>query len=218
MPHVIGGKQVYGLSRVGLKGKIIIPKEAFEDYKIRRNGTVVLISRSRLSNGFDLTTPELIKKSRPLQGIFKDNPELERLGVKEGRTIDYQNKMYCWVKVNRDFSITIPIVTLAKLGLQAGDLIPSVGGNNLLLLFPAKGPIVTMAQKSSEVGIYEDRGESAKIQAAKTRKIKRGTARRDILNRRKSEAKTAKKQKDEEGEEETLRIGLISTKFRRRKR
>ena len=82
-----------------------------------------------------------------------------------------------------------------------------------MLQFPAKGPIARNAQKSSELGIYEDRAESAKIKAAAERRSEKEAARREIL-KKKGEAKRATK----EDEPETMSIGGVSARFRRRKK
>jgi bifunctional DNA-binding transcriptional regulator/antitoxin component of YhaV-PrlF toxin-antitoxin module len=216
MPHVIGGKQVYGLSRVGMKGKIIIPKEALDDYGLKPNMVAILISGTRLSGGFELTTPKIIDKSPPMKKIFADNPRLSKLQIKEGTTIESGGKSYCWVKVNRDNSITIPPSTLSKFQLKPGDLIPSVGGNYLQLHFPSKGPTVQKSRTSSQLGIYEDRSEKARMAAAKKRKVAPRSKAADIKTR-KSESKTKKTAPKEEEKEETARFGVMSLRYKRKR-
>ncbi|MEW6558549.1 MAG: hypothetical protein AB1349_14565, partial [Elusimicrobiota bacterium] len=62
MPRIAkGGKYVFGWSKVGKIGRIVIPKEAMKEYKFEVRERVILMSGSRRSGGFGITTLSLLK-------------------------------------------------------------------------------------------------------------------------------------------------------------
>jgi len=76
MPRLVkGGKHVYGWSEVGTAGNIADHDEALEEYNLKTPCNVVLLSGSKRSGGFALTTATLLKNSR-IYAILDGNPRL----------------------------------------------------------------------------------------------------------------------------------------------
>ncbi len=48
------GKYAYGWSKVGEDGRIKIPPEALKEYELKNHENVLMMSRHKLSGGFDL--------------------------------------------------------------------------------------------------------------------------------------------------------------------
>ena len=64
MPQLVkGDKHVYGWSEVGATGKVAVPDEALAEYNFTAPRKVFLLSGSKRSGGFSLTTPSLLKNS-----------------------------------------------------------------------------------------------------------------------------------------------------------
>ncbi len=155
MPRIVkGGKYVYGWSKVGDRGKIVIPKEAIEEYNLMAYKNVILIPGSKRSGGFGLTTVGLLKNS-PLAVILDKNPQLAEFQVSEGKAIEIRGKTYCWVRMHNDGSITVPVEALKRYGINPGDRLLSVRGSNIAIGFPVRGPIIEEAKKHSEIELFE---------------------------------------------------------------
>jgi bifunctional DNA-binding transcriptional regulator/antitoxin component of YhaV-PrlF toxin-antitoxin module len=153
MPQLVkGGKHVFSWSKVGNKGKIVIPSEAFIEYNLIAGENVILISGSKTSGGFGLTKYESLKESK-LSVLLHRCPELAEFRIPEGTAIKYEGRTYCWVTISA-MSLTVPIETLAQFGIKPGDRLLAVRGSGLALGFIVRGPIVEEAKKHPEIEIY----------------------------------------------------------------
>jgi len=156
MPKFVkGAKHVYGWSKVGSKGKILIPKEAMKEYNLGTTKKAILIPSSRRSGGFGLATKESLEKSPLINVILDEKPELVDFGGVEGEFIEINGRPYCWVTINKDGSINIPDETLKRYGINPGEELLSVRGSHLALGFISKGPIIEEAKKHNELELFE---------------------------------------------------------------
>jgi bifunctional DNA-binding transcriptional regulator/antitoxin component of YhaV-PrlF toxin-antitoxin module len=155
MPQIVkGGKYIFGWSRVGDKGEIRIPPEALQEYDLERCENLILIPGSKRSGGFGLTSIEKFKKS-PLGSVLEKNPQLATFQVPEGNALEIDKKTYCWVKQDNSGAIIVPLVTLKKYGISAGDFLLVVRGSHLAVGFIVKGPIVEEAKNHPEIQRFE---------------------------------------------------------------
>ncbi len=61
MPQIArGGKNVFGWSKVGIDGKIVIPPEAIEEYSLNEDDRTILIPGSKTSGGFGLSSKRIL--------------------------------------------------------------------------------------------------------------------------------------------------------------
>ena len=75
MPRLVkGGKFVYGLSRIGPEGTIVIPPQAMKEYQYAAGDRVIFMSGSRKSGGFGLTQKRLLEKSE-LRALVEKLPD-----------------------------------------------------------------------------------------------------------------------------------------------
>jgi hypothetical protein len=151
---VKGGKHVYGWSEVSATGKVAVPDEALAEYNLQVPGKVILLSGSARSGGFALTTASLLKNSvlaRPLN----ENPKMANFQVLEGETITVAGKPYCWVTLNSDGCITVPLKTLKQYGVNAGVGLLSVRGSRFALAFCVKGPLIEEAKKHPNLALFK---------------------------------------------------------------
>lgn len=147
LPQLVkSGKHAYGWSEVSATGKVAVPDDALAEYNLTLPCKVFLMSGSKRSGGFAVTTSSLLENSvllRPLD----DNPQLASFQLPEGEVITVAGKPYCWVTLNTDGCITVPLKTLKQYGVQAGDRLLSVRGSCFALAFCVKGPIIEEAKK-----------------------------------------------------------------------
>jgi len=151
---VKGGKHVYGWSEVDTAGKIAVPTEALEEYNLKAPCKIFLLSGSKRSGGFALTTAALLKNSR-LYAILDENPRLAEFQYPEGKTITIAGKPCCWVKLTADGCIAVPLETLKKYGVNPGDLLLSVRGSRYALAFCVKGPLIAETKKHSNLTLFQ---------------------------------------------------------------
>ena len=76
MPQLVkGGKHTFGWSKVSESGKISIPPDAYDEYNFSIEKNAYLLSGSKKSGGFGLTTLNLLQAS-PFSDVLIDHPEL----------------------------------------------------------------------------------------------------------------------------------------------
>ena len=154
MPQLLkGGKNAFAWSEVSEGGRIVIPPDAFTEYHFIDGENVILMSGSKKSGGFGLTTLELLEKS-PISGILSAYPELAEYKITEGEAIDFNSKIYCWVPICNK-SIIVPFDTLQMYGIRKGDFLLTVRGSNLALGFIVRGPIIEEAKRHPELEVFK---------------------------------------------------------------
>jgi bifunctional DNA-binding transcriptional regulator/antitoxin component of YhaV-PrlF toxin-antitoxin module len=155
MPQLArGGKYVFGWSKVGKTGKIVIPSEAMEEYKLHDWDRVILMSGSRRSGGFGVTTPSLLRRS-PLSSILSQVPGLGRFQMPEGRAVTIEGRAFCWATIQEGGRITLPAATLREYEIREEDLLLTVKGSHLALGFALKGPLVEEALEHRHIEVFE---------------------------------------------------------------
>lgn len=154
MPQLVkGGKHVYGWSKVGPNGRIVVPNEAIIEYGFETVSKVILMPASKRSGGFALTTPSLLKNSQ-LSVILDREPRLAEFQLHEGETVTIGARLYCWVKLNNE-KFTVPVQTLKEYGVNVGNKLLSVRGSSLALSFVVKGPLIEEAKKHPNLATFK---------------------------------------------------------------
>jgi len=149
-----GGKYVYGWSKVGETGRIAIPKEAMDEYRLNERDKVILMSGSRRSAGFALTTPDLLRGS-PLSAVLRRFPRLRTFQMPEARTVRLEGRAFCWTTIEEGGYIALPEQTLRDYEILPGDRLLTVRGSDLALGFVLRGPIMDEAALHPELEVFE---------------------------------------------------------------
>jgi bifunctional DNA-binding transcriptional regulator/antitoxin component of YhaV-PrlF toxin-antitoxin module len=150
MPQLVkGGKYVFGWSRVGDHGRIVIPPEALEEYGLVESEKLILIPGSRTSGGFGLASQESQRNS-PLRTVAEINLNME---IPQGEVVEYRGKPYCRVELSNG-SITVPPGTLERYGVGCGDRLLVIRGSGLAVGFAVRGPIVAEARGHPELKVF----------------------------------------------------------------
>jgi bifunctional DNA-binding transcriptional regulator/antitoxin component of YhaV-PrlF toxin-antitoxin module len=155
MPQLTrGGKYVFGWSKVGNTGRIVIPREAMEDYKLHDWDRVILMSGSRRSGGFGMTRPSLLRRS-PLSPVLSRVPGLANFQMPEGKAVRIEGRAFCWTTIQKGGYITLPAETLRGYEIVEGDRLLSVRGSHLALGFARKGLLVEEALEHPDLEVFE---------------------------------------------------------------
>lgn len=155
MPQLArGGEFVFGWSKVSDKGKIPLPPEAMEAYGLKKFDKVILMSGSRRSGGFAVSTPALLAGS-PLAAGLNRFPRLRTFQMPEGRVVRVEGRPLCWTSIDEDGSITLPYETLREYEILPGDRLLTVRGSGLALGFALRGPLVDEALTHTEIEVFE---------------------------------------------------------------
>ena len=155
MPQLVrGDKYVYGWSKVSDSGRIVIPPEAMEEYGLKEHDKVILMSGSRRSGGFAVTTPGLLGGS-PLSAVLQRFPRLRTFQMPPARVVRVEGRPLCWTSIEEDGSVTLPYETLREYEIVPGDRLLTVRGSGLALGFALRGPLVDEALTHTEIEVFE---------------------------------------------------------------
>jgi bifunctional DNA-binding transcriptional regulator/antitoxin component of YhaV-PrlF toxin-antitoxin module len=154
VPQLVkGGKHAFGWSRVGDAGRIVIPPEALEEYRLEESEKVILVPGSQTSGGFGLGSLERVSRSR-LGVVVDGHSQSEEFRESEGEVIEYGGKPHCWVRLQGG-GVTVPPGTLERYGVRVGDPLLVIRGSGLAVGFAVRGPIVEEAEKHRELEVFE---------------------------------------------------------------
>ncbi|MBN2399672.1 MAG: hypothetical protein JXI33_04955 [Candidatus Aminicenantes bacterium] len=153
MPQLVkGGKHVFGWSRVGLTGCIVVPPAAWDEYGLKQSAKMILMPGSRTSGGFGLAAPESLGRS-PLAAVVAAPNGLWNFQVPEGVSVEFSGRPYAWITLG-DGSLRVPPPALAKFGIEVGSRLLVVRGSGRALGFAVRGPIVEEAGKHPDLEIF----------------------------------------------------------------
>ena len=155
MPSLVkGGKYVFGWSRVGEEGNIAIPPEAIEEYGLKDAAKVILMSGSKESGGFGLTTMKLLRNTS-IGAVLEEDMRLSRFEATEGEAVGIGSRTYCWVSMQDNGVFSVPLKTLIDYGIEPRDKLLVVRGSGRALGFIVRGLIVDEAERHEEIEIFE---------------------------------------------------------------
>ena len=124
-----GGKYVYGWSRVNSDMKLCLPPELVKEYGLNdTEDIVILMSSSKTSGGFCVTSMKKIRKSA-LSHIIDRNPILKEKN-KQYFIITYKNRVYVSVQFENNI-VKLSSNILKKFDVNVGDNLLLVRGSNI---------------------------------------------------------------------------------------
>jgi ribosomal protein L24 len=154
MPQIAkGGKYIFGWSLVRDDGRIQIPGEAQEEYHLIPGENVILISGSKTTGGFIVSTKAAIHHSK-LSIIFKDLPKLAEYQIPKGEAVKYKGRLYGWTCVIPGGSLKLSNTTLATFGVNHGDRLLVIRGSHMGFAMGVKGPIIEAARQHPEIVVF----------------------------------------------------------------
>jgi len=154
MPQLVkGGKYVFGWTIVYPDGSILIPHEAKEEYNFIKGDKLIIMSGSKTSRGFAITTINKILNT-PLLNRIKQFPELYLYRKLENGYLAYKENIYTWSTLNSNGYFTIPPDVIQKFFVRPGDKLLVGRGSGLALAFIKQGTIINEAMKHPELQIF----------------------------------------------------------------
>jgi hypothetical protein len=155
MPQLIkGGKYVFGWTFVHPDGTIIIPPEAQEEYNFKPGENLIVMSGSKTSRGFAITTINKILHT-PILNRLKQFPMLYSFRrLKNGYVADGW-KIYTWTTLDAGGCFIIHPDILQKYSVKPGDKLIAGRGSRLALAFIKQGTIINEALKHPELQIFK---------------------------------------------------------------
>jgi hypothetical protein len=154
MPQLVkGGKHAFGWSPVGDDGEVALPPDALKEYGFSEVQEVILMPGSRTSGGFVVVAQDALQASR-LGGFLKGVLEPGGLSGAEGAIYRAGGRVFYRIML-RGGRMRIPLETLERFGVKAGDKLLAVRGSGLGLALVVRGPIVREAGKHRELAVFE---------------------------------------------------------------
>jgi hypothetical protein len=169
MPQLVkGGKWVYGWSIVDMDCRVPVPEDAREEYGLALQEDVLVMSGSRSSKGFAVTTTELLSGTpfqRHFEGYleFLDYYEKNSTTGKHQRAVFTQKgKILSRVFLDERCCLHMWRALLEQYGVSPFGRLLVIRGSGIALGYIVKGPIVKEAGKHPNIRTFEN-GEDATI-------------------------------------------------------
>ncbi len=146
MPQMTkGGKYIFGWSEIGENGELIFPIMAVEEYKLKKEDYIYIISGSKQTGGFCVLTEPLLSNSK-LKNILEENPNLADRSLREGELILYKGRKYAWLTL-KDNSIHLSNQLMKDLEIKVGDRLLSIRSSNIAFTMGVRGSLIDKANK-----------------------------------------------------------------------
>lgn len=139
-----GGKFVFGQSVIRPDGRVQLPPQAVDEYRIALEGKVYLFTGSKITGGFCVTRQGLLLSSK-LSHILTETPVLLHYAVPDGAFVPYKGRAYCWTSVSASGEVLLTEEMLTFLHLKPGMRLLSVCSSDIAFTMGAKGPLLEKA-------------------------------------------------------------------------
>jgi len=154
MPQLVkGGKHVFGWSIIKKEGTIKIPDDAYEEYGFKHGEKLIIMSASKRSGGFGLSSIKLLNNT-PIGNSLKKINRLYNFQIPEGEVIENGKRSYSWVKLCKNRTIKLSERILRSFSVDKSSKLLVARGSGLALGFISKGPIFEEALKHSTLKTY----------------------------------------------------------------
>ena len=144
MPQITkGGKYIFGWSKISKNGELTFPRMAVEEYKLKEEQYVYIVSGSKQTGGFCVMTETLLSHST-LKNILKNNPSLAERYLGEGELIVYKGRKYGWLSLNED-TVHLSDNLMKILDIKTGDKLLAIRSSNIAFTMGKKGELIDRA-------------------------------------------------------------------------
>ena len=139
-----GGKFIFGESEIHSDGRVQLPSQAVDEYRIASEGKVYLFTGSKMTGGSCVTRRGLLLPSM-LGHILTETPELLQYEVPDGTFLPYKGRSYCWTAISASGEITLTEEMMAFLHLEPEMRLLSIRSSDIDFTMGAKGPLLEKA-------------------------------------------------------------------------
>ncbi len=145
MPQINkGGKFIFGESAIRPDGRVQLPPEAVNEYRIASEGKVYLFAGSKITGGFCVTRQGLLLPSK-LGHILTKTLSLLYYEVPDGTFVPCKGRAYCWTVISASGEITLTEEMMAFLHLKPEMRLLSIRSSDIAFTMGAKGPLLEKA-------------------------------------------------------------------------
>ena len=153
MPQMTkGGKYIFGWSEIGENGELIFPIIAVEEYKLKKEDYIYIVSGSKQTGGFCVLTEPLLSNSK-LKNILEENPNLADRSLREGELITYKGRKYGWLVLNKS-AVYLSDDLMKMLEIKVGDKLLAIRSSDIAFTMGVKGRLIEKA--NGYQGIIEE--------------------------------------------------------------
>lgn len=146
MPQISkGGKYIFGWSRIREDGTVTFPQMAVDEYGLKEETHIYIVSGSKQTGGFCVMTEPLFSNSK-LKNILKENPSLAGRSLKEGELISYKGRKYGWLALKEN-TVHLPESLLKILEIKIGDTLLSIRSSDIAFTMGVKGRLIDKAHE-----------------------------------------------------------------------
>lgn len=132
-----GGKFVFGLSELHGDLSVVIPPQAFKEYHVEEDDSLIIFTGSKSSGGFCVTSERMLGQSE-LSKILAEEPSLRN---PESEWMAYKGRKYRAVKRNGSM-VLLTEEDLRTLGITIGDILMCVRSSDIAFTFMHHGPLM----------------------------------------------------------------------------
>ena len=144
MPQMTkGGKYIFGWSRIRVNGELIFPRMAVDEYELKEENHIYIVSGSKQTGGFSVMTESLLSHST-LKNILKENPSLADRSLSEGELIAYKGRKYGWLALNKS-AVYLSDDFMKMLEIKVGDKLLAIRSSDIAFTMGAKGSLIEKA-------------------------------------------------------------------------
>ena len=141
MPQMTkGGKYIFGWSRIRVNGELIFPRMAVDEYKLKEENHIYIVSGSKQTGGFSVMTEPLLSHST-LKNILKENPSLADRSLREGELITYKGRKYGWLALNKS-AVYLSDDLMKMLEIKVGDKLLAIRSSDIAFTMGVKGSLI----------------------------------------------------------------------------
>ena len=138
-----GGKFIFGESVIRPDGRVQLPPQAVDEYRIASEGKAYLFTGSKITGGFCVTRQGLLLPSK-LGHILTDTPSL-LYEVPDGTFVPYKGRAYCWTAISASGEITLTEEMMVFLHLKLEMRLLSIRRSDIAFTMGTKGPLLEKA-------------------------------------------------------------------------
>ena len=139
-----GGKFIFGASVIRPDGRVQLPPQAVDEYRIASEGKVYLFTGSKMTGGFCVTRQGLLLPSK-LGHILTGTPALLNYEIPAGAFLPYKGRAYCWAAISASGEIALSEEMLSFLHLEPDMRLLCIRSSDIAFTMGAKGPLLEKA-------------------------------------------------------------------------
>ena len=149
MPQLVkGGKYVFGWTNINIDLRIRIPDETFDEYKFIETDRLIIISGSRASGGFSISSPYSIINSKFGYNIIKALGYIKKsdlFTVKKLKAVKHGKRWLSWTYLDKEKYFKLSDELINTMDRGAGSKLLVIRGSGTGPAFITKGRIYNEA-------------------------------------------------------------------------